>query len=260
MDVILLSAGLGTRLRPLTNSIPKCLAPINGYPILIYWLDYLNECEFVSRIFINTHYLKDMVDEFLGELKGLKKKLIILHEPKILGTGQTTKNIIRDFKPDEILIIHADNYTSLDLQELHRKYKKLKDDIKRTIICSFETNNPSSCGMLETNNENIMTEYVEKPSSYPGNKANAAVFITDKTMLNEFFDKFPRANDLCKDYLPTLVDKSFVHHIDEYHVDIGTIGKLKSAEKYKKEIKSLRINNSWLLKYQGIIDDLVTAK
>ena len=249
MDVLLLCAGLGTRLRPLTNSIPKCLAPINGYPILYYWLDELNSCNSVSRVFINTHYLNESVDDFMKAVSGLKKEIIILHEPEILGTGQTAKRILDEFQVENLLVIHADNYSSVNIENLYQNLIASKNSTIESIICSFFTNDPSSCGMLEVNSQNIMVNYNEKPVKYEGSKANAAIFITSKKTLLDFFKVFPHSNDLCKDFLPHLIFKALVMPIEGYHIDIGKMENLISAKQYKKKIKSLILDSYWLENY-----------
>ena len=93
MRALLLAAGLGTRLRPITDVIPKCLVPIHGKPLLGYWFDLLApSC--IDKIFINTHYLEDQVFEFLESVVS-NKEIILLREPQLMGTGGTIlKNAI----------------------------------------------------------------------------------------------------------------------------------------------------------------------
>ena len=67
MKVILLSAGLGQRLRPITNDTPKCLVPINDIPLLKIWLDRLTQ-EGLGPFLVNTHYLQDKVEDFINVL------------------------------------------------------------------------------------------------------------------------------------------------------------------------------------------------
>ena len=61
MRAILLAAGLGTRLRPITDKIPKCLVPINGKPLIDYWLEQLTKAG-IEKFLINTHYLHEKVE------------------------------------------------------------------------------------------------------------------------------------------------------------------------------------------------------
>ena len=87
MRAILLAAGLGTRLRPLTNQIPKCLVTIKGRPLLGIWLDKLSEVG-VESILVNTHHLADKVEAYVasGNYKG---SVVVVNEPILLGTAGT---------------------------------------------------------------------------------------------------------------------------------------------------------------------------
>ena len=92
MNALLLAAGLGSRLRPITNNTPKCLVPINGKPLLEYWLENIfnsgiNEC------LINTHYLNNKVDDYVANSK-YKKKIKLVFEKNLLGNAGSLKNII----------------------------------------------------------------------------------------------------------------------------------------------------------------------
>ena len=80
---LLLAGGLGTRLRPLTVKTPKCLAPIGGKPLLGHWIEKLEDagCE---EVIINTHYLHEVVDQYIGSLKMQSIKIRISHEENYL--------------------------------------------------------------------------------------------------------------------------------------------------------------------------------
>ena len=88
IKALLLAAGYGTRLRPLTLNVPKCLVEINGEPLLSNWLYKLENlgCE---EVLINTHYLSEKVVEFLEKFNSQKLKINISHEKEILGTAGT---------------------------------------------------------------------------------------------------------------------------------------------------------------------------
>ena len=113
MKIILLAAGFGTRLRPITNKTPKCMVKINNKPLLSYWLELLFK-NHEYPVLINTHYLSDIVEGFIEKNK-YKKFITTSHEKNILGTAGTliaNKNFI---KKDTVLLAHADNLTQFNL-------------------------------------------------------------------------------------------------------------------------------------------------
>ena len=87
MKAILLAAGLGTRLRPLTLHTPKCLVMIKGKPLLDTWLERLQNVD-ISPVLVNTHYLRDEVRKYIENSK-YTKNVILIHEPILLGTAGT---------------------------------------------------------------------------------------------------------------------------------------------------------------------------
>ena len=97
MKAFLLAAGLGTRLRPLTNETPKCLIPINGKPLLAYWIDLMQE-HGITDVLINLHHLADKVRVFIeNEAPPSRKhrdksvKFQLYDETELLGSGGTLK-------------------------------------------------------------------------------------------------------------------------------------------------------------------------
>ena len=114
---LILAAGLGTRLRPLTLSKPKCLVEINKKPLLELWIEKLKDIN-TQRIIINTHYLSDQVNNFLKRKYKNEKKIQSVHESKLLGTaGTLIAN--RDFFLNSIgIMILADNFTNMKLINL----------------------------------------------------------------------------------------------------------------------------------------------
>ncbi len=83
MKALLLAAGVGQRLRPLTDILPKCLMPINGIPLIDYWLDLLEEGG-ISEVIVNTHYMADLVRNHLKKSK-TALKLQVTYESELLG-------------------------------------------------------------------------------------------------------------------------------------------------------------------------------
>lgn len=118
----ILAAGLGTRLRPLTERVPKALVPINGQPILQKNLMYLRRFGF-ERFIINTHYLAEQVQEFVQNFQPhFEAELLLMPEPtQILDTGGAVKNISTLLDADEsVLVYNVDMLTNMDLGDFIR--------------------------------------------------------------------------------------------------------------------------------------------
>ena len=114
MKALLLAAGFGTRLRPITDRIPKCLVEIRGKPLLEYWLDLLL-LNGMEKVLINTHYLAEAVNAFIQSYP-LRDKVRLLHEEGLLGTGGTVLKSRGFFADGPFLLAHADNLTRFNLK------------------------------------------------------------------------------------------------------------------------------------------------
>jgi mannose-1-phosphate guanylyltransferase len=89
MKAFLLAAGKGTRLKPYTDSKPKCLIPINGTPLLQIWIDLLAR-HGVTEVLINTHHHAGQVERFLADCRTRHTmKVLSVHEPQLLGSAGT---------------------------------------------------------------------------------------------------------------------------------------------------------------------------
>jgi mannose-1-phosphate guanylyltransferase len=215
MKVILLAAGFGTRLRPLTKSIPKCLVPINGIPLLEIWLKNLTEVG-LNLITVNTHYLSNQVNEFIKNSK-YNNFVSISHEEILLGTaGTISKNISKEFDGD-VMVIHSDNYCKIDFRSFIKSHLNRNKKCLMTML-AFRTENPKSCGIIQTNN-NILTKFDEKPNDPMGNLANGAVYILTKEVIRLI--KNNNLSDLSNDVIPKLVNKINVYENKGFFIDIG---------------------------------------
>ena len=115
MRAILLAAGLGTRLRPITNTIPKCLVPINGKPLIDYWLEQLTKAG-IEKFLINTHYLHEQVEAYIERSKFAGMVNLVYEEELLLTGGTVIAN--KDFIGNEpFMLVHADNLSLCDYKE-----------------------------------------------------------------------------------------------------------------------------------------------
>lgn len=107
-DAFILAAGLGTRLRPLTDNIPKPMIEVNGKPLIAYHLERLAK-EGFARVMINTHYLPDKIKDFVGTGSKWGLEVSYSYEPVLLDTGGGVKNIEGWIKSENLLIINSDS-------------------------------------------------------------------------------------------------------------------------------------------------------
>ena len=227
IKALLLAAGYGTRLKPITLTTPKCLVKINGQPLLINWLDKLESigCE---EVLINTHYLSKEVEKTLSNWNNEKIKIKTVFEEKLLGTGGTLQNNI-DFFDDCIgLIIHADNFTTLDLEKLLNSHFQ-RDPISILTMLTFKTDRPKDCGVVITNKNGLLLDYFEKVNNPPSNIANGAVFVFEKSFLKFLENLEINYKDFCKDLIPKLKGKIQTYFTNSIFIDIGTPQSLEKA-------------------------------
>ena len=106
MKAMILAAGLGTRLRPLTNTIPKPLLPIAGTPLIVWNLLLLKRYGF-HDVVINLHHLGPMIEQAVGNGSRYGLRIIYSREPAILGTGGGLKQAELYFSGESVLVLHG---------------------------------------------------------------------------------------------------------------------------------------------------------
>ncbi len=226
MKAILLAAGFGTRLRPLTDHIPKCLVPIKGKPLLEIWLERLSEAG-LGSLLTNTHYLSDQVEMFL-EASSLKEQVTIVYEPVLLGTAGTLLANIDFFEGEDGMLIHADNYSLADFKAFINAHEKRPGSCLMTML-TFKTDSPSECGIVELNKEGIVVGFHEKVENPPSKLANGAVYILSSQMLNILMKDFSQVSDFSTEVLPHFIGKIYTYETKEVFMDIGTPETYKMA-------------------------------
>ena len=235
IKALLLSAGFGTRLRPLTEKIPKCLVEINGEKLLINWLNKLEKAG-CDEVLINTHYLSQQVDEVLKNWQSKKLKCKTVYEKELLGTAGTLRQNSEFFKNSVVLLIHADNFTNIDLDEfLNFHFNRKKESIISMI--TFETKNPKECGVVEVDDNNVMINYYEKVENPPSNIANGAIFAFGDPFIEYFLSLPVKHNNFCADIVPLLKGKLQTYFTNCFFIDIGTPKSLKLAREFSKKNK-----------------------
>ncbi len=231
---LLLSAGLGTRLRPLTFKIPKCLVEINNKPIMEYWFDNLENIN-VDTVLVNTHFLKSKVDKFIKNESKRRFKLITTYEENLLGTAGTLISNHKIFMNSTCILIHADNFTTFNLKYLVDAHYKRPGNCLITML-TFITKTPETCGIVEVDSLGVVQSFSEKSSNPPGNLANGAVYVFDNDFLEWLIKNHSKAFDFSNDVIPNLIGKIYTYQTNQPFIDIGTKSTLEEAQKLAKKL------------------------
>lgn len=227
MRALLLAAGKGTRLRPLTLETPKCLIPVLGKPLLGYWLDILVNGG-VSPILVNLHYLEKQVEAYLAASPH-RHVVHPIHEETLLGTGGTLLKNRAFFKRETMMLIHADNLSRFSLEQFIRTHELRPAGCDLTMM-TFESPTPESCGIVELSSAGVVTGFHEKVAHPPGNLANGAVYILEPSVVDYMASLGKEVIDFSTDVLPAFIGRIYTFHNSVYHRDIGTPESLAQAE------------------------------
>ena len=227
MRAFLLAAGLGTRLRPLTDTTPKCLVPIKGKPLLDIWCEALLDAG-VTKLLINLHYKSEQVQQHVGSSK-FSEFVETIYEPSLLGTAGTLLANQKFFENQDGILLHADNYCEANISELICAHESRPSNCELTML-AFRTSTPETCGILEVTENKILQKMYEKSSDDHGNLANAAFYILSKKLIGELKDE----TDFSNEVIPKYFGKTLVVETLETFIDIGTPESYAHAQKVAK--------------------------
>jgi mannose-1-phosphate guanylyltransferase len=224
VKAFLLGAGIGTRLRPLTNTIPKCLVPIRGTPLLGIWLEW---CAMygIDQVLLNSHAHSERVYEFIGSYLG-PVRVTLTHEPELLGSAGTL-HVNRDFvaSEKEFAVLYADVLTNCGFDRL-LEFHRMRD--ASVTLVTYRVPNPTECGIITTDDSGRVVEFVEKPQYPKTDKAFSGILIGGPALLDHVPQRVPA--DIGFDVLPHLVGEMFAFPTSEYVFDIGTMEKYEQAQ------------------------------
>ena len=235
LRALLLAAGLGTRLRPITEHTPKCLVPIGSEPLLGRWLRQL-EAAGCEAVLINTHHLAEQVEVFLRERCATAMGVQTVHEPELLGTAGTLLANRTFFEGATGLLIHADNAMAGDLRGLLGAHATRPSECLLTML-TFSTDQPRSCGIVATDGRGVVTAFHEKVSDPPGNCANGALYAFDASFLDRLVSTSPQPSDFSTEVIPSLMGRIYTWHTDRPYLDIGTPAALAAAQQLLAALK-----------------------
>lgn len=224
MKAFLLAGGHGVRLRPITDTLPKCLVPIQGVPLLSIWL-HLCRCIGIDEVLINVHAHAQAVCEFLDRNpNGVKVRVVA--EPQLLGSAGTLR-VNRDWVSSEdfFWIFYADVLNRADfagMMHLHRQRRPA------ATLGLYQVPDPRRCGIVRMDQESVIREFVEKPEKPASNLAFSGLMIGTPELLDVVPESTPA--DIGFHVLPQLTGRMLGFHIHDYLIDIGTMENYRHAQ------------------------------
>jgi mannose-1-phosphate guanylyltransferase len=225
VKAFLLAAGVGSRLRPITDTIPKCMVTIDGRPMLDIWLDALDRAG-VDEVLVNLHHLPDVVRRHLDDRVGPPAVRVFL-EPELLGSAGTLAANRAWIGADEMfLACYADNLTDFDLRSLVMAHQG-QDSVATLAV--FHSEHPSTGGVVEVDRSGTMTSFTEKPRNPVSDLVNAGMYAFRPSVLDEIGDPPPR--DIGYHLLPRLIGRAKVVPVKGYLRDIGTMAAYQQAQR-----------------------------
>jgi mannose-1-phosphate guanylyltransferase / phosphomannomutase len=244
MKAMILAAGEGTRLRPLTLETPKPLLSVNGVPLLSYILTWLGN-NGISEVAINLCYFGDKIKDFINDGSRFRMKVTYSEEASPLGTAGGVKKIAHFFD-GTFVVVYGDNLTDFDLSSMIKFHRQKKAAVT---MAAFRPPDPSQVGMLDIDKDGRITRLIEKPKNTnagaPGFKssglANAAVYVLEPEVLGYIPEG--TVSDFAYDVFPKLIAdgaRVFGYPLqpDDYFIDIGSI---KSYQCVNEDVKAGKV-------------------
>ena len=224
MKAFLLAGGVGSRLRPLTETTPKCLLPIRGIPMLQIWFELFRRYG-ISEVLINLHHHGKIVHSFIEEKKaGLS--VTLFSETTLQGSAGTVL-ANRNWVSNEqaFWIFYADVLTTTNLDEMFEFHSKLG---QIATIGVYEVADPTRCGIVQVDKSGIVSDFAEKPKLPVGNLAFSGLMLATPELLDKIPCRTPV--DFGFDVLPTIVGRTAAYRISDFIIDIGTLATYQAAQ------------------------------
>lgn len=225
MRAVLLAAGLGTRLAPLTDSIPKILVPLGGRPLLEHQLAYLEQGG-VTEVAVNVHHHAEEVIRFL-ETSETALRVRVSHEPRLLGTAGALLPL-RDFLTQPFLVLYGDVVTDADLPHLMDRHVSLGGVATLTYYRSTET---AGKGLVSLRGDGRVTSFAEKPETSDSSYVSAGLYALSPEALA--FVR-PDRPDFGHDVWPAMLAEGaavYGYELRGYIRDVGSAETLEAANR-----------------------------
>lgn len=222
----LLAGGRGERLRPFTDTVPKCLVPVCGTPLLAIWLARCRR-EGITDVLLNVSHHVDAVRGFLSAWSGGPRVTLAI-EPEPLGSATTVaRNRTFVDGSSDFWVIYADTLIDAPLVRMIRMHQR-HDGL--LTLGLFRTPEPTTAGIVTLETGGRITGFAEKPAVPSGDMANAGIYLSRTGLLDLLPGERPGV-DFARDVFPLLHGRMYGCPLDGPVLDIGTPARLAHAER-----------------------------
>lgn len=230
MKAVIMAAGKGTRMLPLTETIPKVLVEVNGKPFLYYLLKNLEKAGF-DEFGLIVGYMKEKVQEFIEKYNF---NAVLIEQKEQLGTGDAVKQAKEFTKDEDFIVLNGDNLW--DIVDL----KKFNKDDNLNYTAGLKADNPEKYGVLVEENNNLV-KIVEKPKEFVGDLVNTGLYKFTPEIFDKLdkIEKSPRGEYELTDGVTMLAEEKKVKiiELESFWKDLGKLDDIPVMEKFLKEQK-----------------------
>jgi mannose-1-phosphate guanylyltransferase len=218
VQAVILVGGEGTRLRPLTSTVPKPVVPLVDRPFIVYMLEWLKR-HGVEDVILSCGFLATSVRNVLGDGSQLGLRLRFVEEPEPRGTAGALK-YAESFLDERFLMLNGDVLTDIDLTAQLAQHERTGASGTLALV---PVPDPTNYGLVRLNENNSVREFVEKPSAdqIDTNLISAGAYVLERDILELI--QADRAVSIEREIWPRLVGKGlYGFPADAYWLDIGT--------------------------------------
>ena len=228
MQAIILAAGKGTRLYPLTKKIPKVMIDIKGKPLIEHHILLLRKYG-IKEIFINLFTLPEKIKNYFDDGKKFGVKIKYALETKLLGSAGALHNFKKKLRND-FFVLYGDVFIQVDLLQMLSFHKNKKSLFTLAV---HKAKHPKDSDLVEFNQDKKIIRWLKVPHGKTSGVNSAGLYIINEQVLKYLPKKVPF--DFAHDFIPLLINKIplYAYQTEELMMDIGT------PERYNKLLKSL---------------------
>lgn len=220
---VIIAAGKGTRLLPLTEKMPKVMLEVGGKPIIEHIIGTMKSTG-ITDIIITTHHLSQMIQDYFSDGKDFGVNIMYTREKELVGNAGGIKPL-EGFIDGTFVVIYGDNIAKADLAEMIRFHKK--KGASATMGVYREMEKPRTKGIVEAVEGRIVS-FEEKPERPKSNLANAAIYVLEPSVFKHIPEGF---SDFGKDVFPGMMangEPLYAFEVESL-IDIGTFETLEKA-------------------------------